>query len=341
MTNKKSILDINNASDEELLNSRMCDFGLRIDRTPVQDKVAILYDELEKKGLSFRPVCYLGDEWFSPGGVPAISIPFYLAHPRLQAVENTMMLEVEGGSDEECMKLLRHECAHAIGHAFNLTERKKWQKVFGNPDSTYQEFYRYRPYSKSYVHHLKDHYAQSHPEEDFAETFAVWLNPNSDWKTLYNKWPAIDKLQYVNTLMNSLKKRECKVPYSPLAYQIKNLKRTLAKHYRIRKKLYAQDSENYFDNDLKKVFQATKEGSSGTSAASYIRKSRSSIESSVAIWTLEKKFTIKRLLTQLIKRCHTLGLYIPKDEEKTKANFLIYFTSLISNYMHTSHFKKP
>lgn len=341
MVNKKQIIDLDKSTDEEILGTRMCDFGLKIERTHIQEKVALLYEELENKGISFRPVCYLGDEWFSPDGVPAISIPFYLVHSRLKAIENSMMLDIEGGNNEECMMLLRHECGHAIGHAFNLTERKKWQKIFGSPDSTYQEFYRYKPYSKAYVHHLKGYYAQAHPEEDYAETFAVWLNPNSNWETLYQGWPALEKLKYINSLMDSLKNKQCKVPYGPLTYQVKHLTRTLSKHYQIRKKMYAQDSDDYFDNDLLKVFQTSKDESSGTKAAAFLLKNRSSIATSVANWSQEKKFTIKRLLNQLIKRCHTLSLYLPKDADQAKTNFIIYFTSLISNYKHTSHFKKP
>lgn len=341
MNSNNNIIDLDNASDEIILSTKMCDLGLSIKKSPIQEKIKTLNKELESKGLKFRPLCYLGDEWFSPDGVPVISIPFYMAHPRLQAIENSMMLEVEGGGDEEFMKLLRHECAHAIGHAFNLTSRKEWQRIFGNPEKSYQEFYRYKPYSKAFVHHLKGHYAQAHPEEDYAETFAVWLNPASDWKNMYHNWPAIHKLNYINKLMNSLKNRECKIPYSPLSYQIKNLTRTLAKHYQIRKKLYEQNSEEYFDQDLKKIFLDSKKGSSGRTAAGFLRKNRADIESSVSLWTQEKKFTIKRLQSQLIKRAQYLSLYMPNNEEQAKTNFIVYFTALISNYLHTSHFKKP
>jgi hypothetical protein len=69
--------------DEELLALRICDLGVRIEHSELNPRIEQLYSELAARGVALRPDCYLGDEWFSPEGVPAISIPFYLAHPRL------------------------------------------------------------------------------------------------------------------------------------------------------------------------------------------------------------------------------------------------------------------
>src|SRR4030042_1796442 len=165
-------IDINSISHEQLLETRLCDLGLSIKETIINDYINQLYDELKQKGIQFHPPCYLSDEWFSPLGVAAIAIPFYLAHPRLLALEKKMMRAVEGGTKSEALKLLRHECGHAYVHAFNLTQKSRWCETFGHPGKTYTEHYRYRPYSKSFVNNLKDFYAQSHPEEDFSETFA-------------------------------------------------------------------------------------------------------------------------------------------------------------------------
>ena len=83
--------------DDELLAWRICDLGVRIEGSELEGRVAQFQEELAARGLAFRPACYLGDEWFSPAGVPAIAIPFYLAHPRLKSLEHRQMLEVEGG----------------------------------------------------------------------------------------------------------------------------------------------------------------------------------------------------------------------------------------------------
>ena len=129
------------------------------------------------KGLRFRPHFWLSDEWFCPDGVPGIAVPFYLAHPRLSRLEQSQMLEVEGGTAEWCLRILRHETGHAVENAYRLRLRARRRQLFGSTTKPYPEYYSPRPYSKSFVIHLDAWYAQSHPDEDFAETFAVWLTP--------------------------------------------------------------------------------------------------------------------------------------------------------------------
>src|SRR5262245_5591908 len=184
--------------DEELLKLRISDLGVRIEGSDLEPSIAQLYEELESRGLPLKPACYLSDEWYSPEGSPMIAIPFYLAHPRLKALELHQMLEVEGGTPEWCQQLLRHECGHAYDHAYHFSEREQWVEVFGNPEAEYlPETYRPRPYSKSFVQNLPNWYAQSHPDEDFAETFAVWLTlPKEKWRAEYRGWKALVKLEY-------------------------------------------------------------------------------------------------------------------------------------------------
>jgi Putative zinc-binding metallo-peptidase len=164
-------------SDEKLLEVRMSDLGLTIAGTELEPRIAQINAELDARGLTFHPFYYLSDEWFTPDGVPAIAIPFYLAHPRLAKLELREMLEVEGGDPESCMKILRHEVGHAIDNAYALRRRPTRRKLFGDPSTEYPAYYTPKPYSKSFVQHLDHWYAQSHPDEDFAETFAVWLDP--------------------------------------------------------------------------------------------------------------------------------------------------------------------
>src|SRR5256885_14347895 len=187
--------------DEELLNVRICDLGVCIEGSELERRASEFYEELAARGVSLRPDCYLGDEWFSPEAVPAIAIPFYLAHPRLKTLELHQMVEVEGGTAEWRQMLLRHECGHAIDHAYRFSSREDWQSIFGSPETEYApETYRPRPYSKSFVRHLPNWYAQAHPDEDFAETFAVWLaSPPDEWRQRYQGWKALEKLEYVHT----------------------------------------------------------------------------------------------------------------------------------------------
>src|SRR3954463_7610596 len=190
--------------DNDLLKLRLSALPLKLEGTVVETRIDQLKRELGERGLNFPLHFYLSDEWFTPDGEMSMAVPFYLAHPRLERLEKAQMLAVEGGEHEWCMRILRHEAGHVIDNAYKLRLGKNRRRLFGSPAQPYPEFYDPRPYSKSFVLHLDPWYAQSHPDEDFAETFAVWLTPESNWMTRYAGWPAIKKLEYMDELMRSL-----------------------------------------------------------------------------------------------------------------------------------------
>src|SRR5574341_2194848 len=190
--------------DDKLLDLRLCDLHLSIDHSSLVPRLEQLTAELAAHRLLFRPHVWVSDEWFTPDGIPGIAIPFYLVHPRLAKLELQQMLEVEGGSSEWCMKILRHEAGHAIENAYRIRRLRSRQQIFGRSSQPYPQYYRPRPYSRSFVRHLDVWYAQSHPDEDFAETFAVWLTPQSMWADRYKGWPVLRKLQYMDGLMEGL-----------------------------------------------------------------------------------------------------------------------------------------
>ena len=171
---------------DELLSVRLCDLDLTLTSTWVEKCIERLYAELDHRGIRLRPHVWISEEWFSPDGVAGIAVPFFLLHPRLMRLERRMMLEVEGGTRKQCMMLLRHEAGHAVQHAWALHRRRRWQQLFGLNSEPYPDSYRPRPGSRKYVQHLDGWYAQSHPSEDFAETFAVWLSPRRKWQRRYN-----------------------------------------------------------------------------------------------------------------------------------------------------------
>ena len=194
-----------NLSDRDLLKVRICDLGVRIKGSEIEPRIAQLMHELEDRGLRLRPVCYLSDEWQCPDGEFSIAIPFFLSHPRLKALEFRMTFEVEGGTAAWCMRLLRHEAGHALDHVYGLSKRRDFRRVFGSPSLPYDPyFYTADPHSKRHVRNVPHNYAQCHPVEDFAETFAVWVNPYSQWKTRYKGWPAMRKLRYVERVARKL-----------------------------------------------------------------------------------------------------------------------------------------
>ncbi len=227
------------AAHPSLLEIRMCDLALPWDGSRVAALSEQLHKELAQKGFRhFRPDIYVADEWFSPDGVPAIAVPFYLLSPALTGLEKSMMREAEGESDEECMRLLRHEAGHAFDHAWGISRRRDFAVVFGKRPRAYDpDRYHADPESRDFVINLADHYAQAHPDEDLAETFAVWLDPKSDWKRRYRSWPkALAKLNWVDALAQELFDQKPKVLGGPRIGHISRLRRTLATHYAARQR---------------------------------------------------------------------------------------------------------
>ena len=104
--------------DEELLELRLKDLKVTVEGTWLELCLRALQDELEQRGLRVRPHAWISDEWFSPDTTPGIAIPFYLAHPRLMRLERKMIIDVEGGTVPECMRILRHEAGHVIQHSY-------------------------------------------------------------------------------------------------------------------------------------------------------------------------------------------------------------------------------
>ncbi|HXB98726.1 MAG TPA: hypothetical protein VNZ54_11780 [bacterium] len=331
------IKNLDALTEEQLLELRLCDLDLSFAGSGVETSVGQLYRDLDAKGLRLRPPCYIGDEWFTPDGVAAIAVPFYLFHPRLLQLEKKMMLSAEGAAPEDCLRLLRHECGHSFVHAYHLTHRPDWVERFGSPQAELKDFYHFRPYSRSYVRHLKDWYAQSHPEEDFAETFAVWLDPASDWRKRYARWPALKKLEYVDQLMAELKGPVKAAHKKDLSYQAAALKRKLSTHYQQRRSFYAEEGEDYYDADLKVLFSA---GSEGVPAARWILKAGRVLDKSVGDWAHVTRFTVRRLRVRLLNRCRALGLRMAKDNEAAKLGFTAYLSTVIGNYVFTSRFKR-
>jgi putative zinc-binding metallo-peptidase len=326
--------------DEEMLALRICDLGVRIEGSELELRIKQVYEELAARGVTLRPDCYLGDEWFSPAGVPAIAIPFYLAHPRLKTLELHQMLEVEGGTAEWCQRLLRHECGHAIDHGYRISSHRQWQKIFGSPDADYTpETYRPRPYSRSFVRHLANWYAQAHPDEDFAETFAVWLaTPPEEWRERYRGWKALEKLEYVHTLMQEVAGRPPAVKRRHRISEARKLRKTLGRYYAVRRKLYAEDFPDFYDADLRAIFRDGEPG--GETAARLMRKNREALVASIVQWTGQPKYTVSMLVRKLILRCQELKLPAPFDHARLHFELAAYLASLVTNHLHTGRFKR-
>ena len=323
MKSVRKQIDWEALSDEELLQIKIRDFNLSIHGSPLEPLIENLYNELDAKGITFHPPCYLADEWLCPDGEPIIGIPFCLAHSRLKHIEQKMMLEVEGGTEASCMRLLRHETGHAFNYAYKLYKKTRWRELFGPFSSKYSNSYYSQPYSKRFVIHLEDNYAQAHPDEDFAETFAVWLTPNLCWERKYCGWPAIKKLRYVDSLMkkysNETPKIICK---EKPPWSASRMTSTLEAYYERKRKILGEEFKGFYDANLMKVFSRQHDTQSSEKASRILRRHRRALLNNITKWTGHRKYDVYELINKLINRCEALELY-GKEEDIISAATLI------------------
>ncbi len=323
-------------SDERLLDVRLCDLDLSIERSPLERCIRKLHEELARRNLRFRPHCWLAEEWFSPDGVPGIAIPFYLSHPRLMRLERRQMLQVEGGTTEWCMRLLRHEAGHAIDHAYLLHRKQAWQRRFGKSSKPYPTVYRPKPYSKHYVQHLDYWYAQSHPDEDFAETFAVWLRPRATWRRRYQGWPAIKKLEYLDGVMAEIADAPPKVTSRQRVEPISQIKKTLHQYYEEKQSQYELEyTDVFYEEDLRRLFSDAPEHARKESAAVFLRRIRKNVREQVARWTGEYQYTLDLVLREIIELCRELNLRVDRPERQLREDFCVFLTVQTMNYIHS------
>lgn len=297
---------------------RFCDLKLSLNSPAIQRALHDVQRALQRRDICLRPHVWLSVEWFSPDGVPGIAIPFYLAHPRLMRLERQMMGEVEGGNANWMTRIMRHEVGHALDNAFRLRRRKGWRKTFGKASLPYPNVYRVRPASRNYVLHLGHWYAQSHPTEDFAETFAVWLQPKARWRREYQGWPALAKLEYVDRLMDEIRGERPLVNNRDVIEPISENTRTLKEHYRRKRDRYQYDTPDAYDLRLKRLFGARRKGKRHVRASTFVRQCRPQLERMLMRRSRLYPYLVHHVLRTVIQRCRELDLVVdtPKHEAK-------------------------
>ncbi len=322
----------------ELLNTRICDLALKIEDSPIEPHIQRLYRELEVKGLPFRPEVYPTDAWGCPDEVPVIGIPFYLTDKRLARIEEEQTGEIETGPI--IMMLLRHEAGHAINYAYRLYKQGEWADMFGPFSRPYRDAFRPNPFSRQFVRHIVHHqygrtYAQKHPDEDFAETFAVWLTPRSGWRRRYRHWPALKKLKYVDTLMRGIRDTGPKVTGGPLCTPAAEMTMLLAEHYGQRAERYRAAAQGYVDDKLQEVFPPVR-GRVLLRAGDLFRKNQEEMLARVTRWSSLDPEDVRTLLGKLEDRADALDLYFRQRQMAAKLmDVTALATSLAMNFAYT------
>ena len=317
---------------QAILKKPICELGLKLEGSPLERFVKQLYRELDRKGLKkFRPGCYLTDEWGCPSGEPVIGIPFYLADRTLSRLERQMN-DLEDA--RQIMMYLRHEAGHAINYAYGLYKTPEWRQMFGPYRRRYRDDYRPIAFSRNFVRHIEGWYAQKHPDEDFAETFAVWLTPRSRWRERYEGWPALAKLQYVDRIAKELSNGDPLRPRGRKDITVDEMESTVEDFYQAVLSSQPSPGDLSLDSDLQDIFKSRRRRQGARPAADLLRENRKPLVDKLAYWTGVQRPLARKLLESIETRVQELGLQsVVKQEKQYLTEITVYTTALAMNYI--------
>jgi hypothetical protein len=325
------------AERTQLLGRRISELGLAISGSRVERLITRLYQELADRGIAFRPPVYLSDQWGCPDDTPLIGVPFYLADARLERIEAEHAGAIE--SDEEAMRYLRHEAGHALNYAFHLHERPEFATLFGDYDRPYDEHYLADPLSRDHVRHILGWYAQKHPDEDFAETFAVWLTPGLDWRTEYSDWGALRKLEWVERVLGEVGPLSASAPaLTEEDVPVEAMHWTVADHYAGDERLPLGDARQ-FDGDLRRVFASSADAPAGEMASSFVMRHEGELVARIAYWSGVGPAAVRSLLRALAERTATLALRVSGLEAATLIELATFGTAVMMHWRYTQTFR--
>jgi len=325
-----------------LLNTRVCDLHLAFEQTLLCRCIQRLYTELAAKKLLFRPRYYFtcgGDEWGCPDRVPIIGVPFHVADGRLTRIEREM--GYTSYDRQDLMFLLRHETGHAINYAYELYRTREWKQAFGDFNKVYPANFKFKfnPFSRNYVRSQGEpkYYAQAHPDEDFAETFAVWLTPRSNWRARYRNWPALRKLNYIDRVMARIRTQKPTVVAGPLDSPYQSKTYTLIQYYGEDLRNFKDKALGIYDQDLQQIFSSPN-GHRMTPAKDLIRRNRRFLISTIANWTGAREKVVVPVIQKFFQRSRELHLTVGGDETYPLASLAALGATVVMNYLHTGRY---
>jgi hypothetical protein len=330
----------------EILNRRICDFDLRIEGGPLENVIERFRHELAGRGITkLQPAFYLSDEWGVSDGTVAIGIPFYLADERLRRVQQIRSGFVEGRDDEDILRYLRHEMGHVINYAYLLYEDPEWTALFGPMSRPYTDEYRSVPFNPNFVRHLPGNYAQKHPDEDWAETFAVWTTPGSDWTTRYkDASAALAKLLYCERVMTDIREREPSVTLTDIDTDVRDIQKTVAQFYD-EGEIQGVALPRSLDGDLRSIFFPNQaqagdaDAGSMAKASSLIRRHEDEMAEAVYWWTGMDHALTYALLDHVAERAERADLSYPLEhQDRVLVQLAALLTTLAMNYVYRGSF---
>lgn len=328
----------------ESLQTPIKDMGLTIEGTRLEPILKEFDAELDRAKVKLRPKYYLSTEWGVPFGTVSMAIPFYLARPDLTEIHAEKVGVIEGFNRADILRYLRHEMGHVVSYAYRLYEREEWVNLFGSITQPYLEEYRPSPFSRRYVRHLPGWYAQKHPDEDWAETFAVWLTADRDWRKEYADWPsALGKLEYCDRVMRELRDKDPEVTAADPDEDVRTLPYTLDQFYQ-KEPMGNGDMPPGMEGALRAIFEdlgepeAAADGDDGPQrqpAGPLIRKLERQLMANVFRWTGHFPEHTRLLVRHLADLADKLGQAYPSDREhQAEVAVTTLVTALAMNHVH-------
>ncbi|HOK39797.1 MAG TPA: putative zinc-binding metallopeptidase [bacterium] len=344
---KKSLYNLETIKSE-LLNTPINKLGLKIEGSILEQAIDEVYKEIEENEIILRPNFYLSDSYGCCEGTANIGLAFWDANEILREI--VYEVKKKKRSYDQLLNLIRHEFGHAFCYSYKLYRENDFRELFeveGNFFRTYPDHNNYKPnpWSRNYVNPDGDYYAQKHPDDDFAETFAVYLNKNEDWRSIYkNRKGALRKIFFVKSVIRKYGKLEPFVLNNPheLHIPISELDMTVADFLKCSKRKYLKNASGFVDFDLKKIFKKNhkKYKSKYKFAVELIKENKQAlIKKFIGLYNLKSKYIISDLIEKIENRLNILELVFKKvDEDNKLLDLTMYISKLVNNYLLTESY---
>ncbi|MCZ6603214.1 MAG: putative zinc-binding metallopeptidase, partial [Planctomycetota bacterium] len=309
--------------------------------------ISRLRKEIRREKISLRPYFYLSDFYGCVTRQANVGLAFYDADPLLQDIRREVTGEFH--SEAEIMDMLRHEFGHAFCYTHRLYQEPEFRRIFGVRGDFFRTYpagdrFKSNPWSRNYVNLNGDHYAQKHPDEDFAETVATFVDRRSRWRVRYrNKKGALQKLEYVGRTLKRYGRRKPKEKSDPdsLHLPVEQLKKTVGEFFGASPTPFRKRAKGYIDPKLRRLFRHRLNGAQNGKlpVSELIRVNRRTLLEKIGGWTEANRSVVRDLLDKIVSRSDVLGLAVRREHSQKKLLDLATFTTtLVTNYTLTNSY---
>jgi hypothetical protein len=335
----------------EILHTPINKLGLAIKGTLIDEAISRVREDMVRVGITqLSPYFYLSNAYGCVAGTTNIAVGFYDCNEYLRQLNKEIRNWLYDPAD--ILQIMRHEVGHAFCYAYKLYRTKEFRHLFkvkGHFFNTYREHLGSRPnaWSADFVNPAGDYYAQKHPDEDFAETFSVWLTPEMDWQGQFRSKPgALKKLSYVERIVADFGRQDTLLNNSgsnTLDMPVEQLSMTVAQFWGAKTAqmiTYRRRATGYVDADLRELFQGPPRNlpphrfrREYRRAGRFLRSYKRLLINRVSYWVGADDFVVSDLIDKLAVRARATERFVKvADFEKKLIEVTAYLTTLCRNY---------